>query len=213
MDADSEDVAVRLNGLHTRILAGDVTANSEMAEIVLPILTKRLSRIFPAIYDEHLIDTAITDALLNYFDKPAQFQEKKKSLLSYLLMSARGDLLNIIKPRKLDVNSSQINEDVEFGDSYSEENIEGLVVIAEDDVEAEALSRISTVYPRLDELFSEPKDRELVKMMMNGIRETEEYAKVLGIEHLNSSQQRDVVKRHKDRIKKTITRHVNPKEI
>jgi hypothetical protein len=213
MDADSEDVGARLIELHTRILAGDVTSNSEMAEIVLPILTRRLSRIFPAVYDEHLIDTAVTDALLNYFDKPAQFQEKKKSLLSYLLMSARGDLLNIIRPRKLDVNSSQLNEDVEFGDSYSEENIEGLVVIAEDDVETEALSRMSTVYPRLDELFSEPKDRELVTMMMNGIRETEEYAKVLGIEHLNSSQQRDVVKRHKDRIKKTITRHVNPKEI
>jgi len=213
MDADSEDVAARLIELHKKILAGNVTSNSEMAEIVLPILTKRLARIFPSIYDEHLVDTAVTDALLNYFDNPAQFQEKKKSLLSYFLMSAKGDLLNIIRPRKLDVNSSQLNEDVEFGDSYSEENIEGHVVIAEEDVEAEALIRMSTVYPRLNELFSEPRDRELVTMIMNGIRETEEYAKVLRIEHLNSSQQRDIVKRHKDRIKKTITRHVNPKEI
>lgn len=213
MDANSEDVAARCKELHKKILSGDVTANSEMAEIVLPILTKRLTRIFPSIYDDHLIDIAVTDALLNYFDNPAQFQEKKKSLLNYLLMSARGDLLNIIRPRKLDVNSSQLNEDVEFGDSYSEENIEGHVVLAEEDVEAEALIRMSTVYPRLNELFPELKDREFVTMMMNGIRETEEYAKVLGIDQLSSSQQRDTVKRYKDRIKKTITRHVNPKEI
>jgi RNA polymerase sigma-70 factor (ECF subfamily) len=213
MDADSEDVAARLDKLHKKILAGEVTANSELAEIVLPILTKRLLRIFPAIYDKHLIDTAVTDALLNYFENPAQFQENKKSLLSYLLMSARGDLLNIIRPRKLEVNSSSLNEDVEFGDSSTEENIDGYVAIAEDDVEVEVLIRMSTVYPRLNELFPEPKDRELVTMMMNGIRETEEYAKVLGIEHLSSSQQRDIVKRHKDRLKKIITRHINPKEI
>jgi hypothetical protein len=213
MEADSEDVSARLIELHIKILAGDVTAKSELAEIVLPILTKRLSRIFPGIYDENLIDTAVTDALLNYFDNSFQFQEHKKSLLSYLLMSARGDLLNNLKTRKLDKNTIQLKEDVEFQDSSSEEMIEGLVAIAEDDVEAEALIRMSPVYARLLELFPESKDREFVTMMMDGIRETEEYAKVLGIEYLSSSQQREIVKRHKDRLKKTISRHLNLEEI
>lgn len=213
MDADSEDVAVRLNELHKKILAGDVTANSEMAEMVLPILTLRLAKIFPAIYDDHLIDTAVTDAVLSYFENPAQYQEQKKSLLGYLLMSARGDLLNIIRPKKVDEKLTSLNEDVEFGDSSTEDDIGGFVAIAEVDVEAEVQNRMSSVHSRINELFSEPKDREFVTMMMNGIRNTEEYANVLGIEHLSCSQQRDIVKRHKDRIKKTVIRNVNPKEI
>ncbi len=128
-------------------------------------------------------------------------------------MSARGDLLNTLKPRKLDENSTQLNEDVEFQDSFSEENIEGCVAIAEENVEEEALSRLSTVYPRINELFPEPKDREFVLMMMNGVRDSEEFAKILGIEKLSISQQRDIVKRHKDRIKKVITRNMNPEDI
>lgn len=213
MDVDSEDVTVRLNELHKKILVGDVTANSEMAEIVLPILTKRLARIFPAIFDDDLIDTAVTDALLSYIENPAQFQEKKKSLLSYLLMSARGDLLNTMKPSKLDENSAQLYEDVEFGDSFTEESIEGHVAFANVDVEVEVENRMSSVHSRINELFPEQKDREFVVMMMNGVRDTEEFAKVLGIEQLNSSQQRDIVKRHKDRIKKVITRNINPEDI
>ena len=161
----------------------------------------------------NLVDTAVTDAVLNYLDNPAQFEKKKKTLLRYLLMSAKGDLLNTIKPSKLDENSTHLNEDVEFGDSFTEETIEGHVASAKIDVEIEVENRMSSVHSRINELFPEQKDREFVVMMMNGVRDTEEFAKILGIEQLNSSQQRDIVKRHKDRIKKVITRNMNPEDI
>jgi RNA polymerase sigma-70 factor, ECF subfamily len=203
----------RGNEFHRRILNGDITANSELAELALPILTRRLSRIFQNIYDDHLIDIAVTDALISYFNNPAQFQEKKNSLLSYLLMSSKGDLLNLLKPRKIDVNSSLLNENVEFQDGSSEYSIEGHVVIAEDDVESEILERMSTINSRLNELFPDCMDRELVTMILDGIRDTREYSKVIGIEKLDIKQQQEIVKRHKDRIKKFILRNMNPKEI
>ena len=81
MNADSIDLTARVNELHTKILSGDGIADSEMAELVLPILTARLTKIFPAIYDDHLIDTAVTDAVLNYFENPAKYMGAKISNL------------------------------------------------------------------------------------------------------------------------------------
>lgn len=104
-----------------------------------------------------------------------------------------------------------MTEDVELWDSYSEKPIGGSVVVDDTNVEEEALVRLSPVISQIQKLFPALKDQQLVAMMMDGIRETEEYAKVLGIEHLSSSEQKEVVKNHKDRIKKVIIRKIDPK--
>jgi hypothetical protein len=175
-------------------------------------LTKQLSKRHPTIFDPDLIDTAVTDALLNYFDYPDRYKSEEASLISYLLMSANGDLLNLLKPKSVERNSIQLDEDVELRDSYAEVTVASSVAADDLNVEDAVLARLSPVDSRIKELFSDPKDQELADMLINGIRETEEYAKVLGIGHLNSSEQRAIVKRHKDRIKKMIIRKINPKE-
>ena len=119
-------------------------------------------------------------------------------------------MLNYLKPKKVDENSTHLTEDVELWDSYAEKTIGGSVVVDDTNVEEEALARLSPVISRIQELFPDLKDQQLVTMMMDGIRDTEEYAKVLGIEHLSSSEQKDVVKNHKDRIKKAIIRKIDP---
>ena len=211
MNDDNQTLKQKAQYLHTRIMAADITAQAELAVLVLPILTKRLNNKFPTIFDPDLIDTAVTDALLNYFARPDYYQAHKQSLIGYLLMSAMGDLLNYLKPKKVDENSTHLTEDVELWDSYSEKPIGGSVVVDDTNVEEEALVRLSPVISQIQELFPALKDQQLVAMMMDGIRETEEYAKVLGIEHLSSSEQKAVVKNHKDRIKKVIIRKIDPK--
>lgn len=42
--------------------------------------------------------------------------------------------------------------------------------------------------------------------MLEEVRDTDQYARVLGIEKLPVGEQRDVVKRRKDRLKKRIER-------
>ncbi len=211
MNDDDQTLKQKTQNLHTRIITGDITAQAELAVLVLPILTKRLNNKFLTLFDPDLIDTAVTDALLNYFAQPDYYQPQKQSLMSYLLMSAKGDLLNYLKPRKTDENSTHLTEDVELWDGYSEKTIGGSVVLADTNVEEEALARLSPVFSQIQELFPTLKDQQMVAMMMEGIRETEEYAKILGIEHLSSSEQKEVVKNHKDRIKKAIIRKIDPK--
>ena len=213
MGSNNQALNKEVQDLHTSIMAGDITAQAELAVLVLPILTKWLNNKFPSLFDPDLIDMAITDALLNYFARPDYYQPHKQSLMSYLLMSARGDLLNYLKPKKVDENSTLLTEDVELWDSYSEKTIGGSVVVDETNVEEEALVRLSPVISQIQELFPTLKDQQLVALMMDGIRETKEYAKVLGIEHLSSSEQKEVVKNHKDRIKKVIIRKIDPEEL
>ena len=97
MGNDSLALNKIIAGLHARILEKDVTAHVELAELLLPILTKKLSKVFPNVYDKDFIDIAVTDALLNYFDDPSKYLSEKRSLTGYLLMSAKGDLLNQLK--------------------------------------------------------------------------------------------------------------------
>jgi DNA-directed RNA polymerase specialized sigma24 family protein len=211
MGKDNQELNEESQVLHTRIIAGDITAQSELAVLVLPILTRRLNYKFPLLFDPDLIDIAVTDALINYFARPNNYQPTKQSLMSYLFMSAKGDLLNYLKQKKVDENSTHFIEDVELWDSYSEETVGGSVVVDDTNVEEEAFVRLSPITSQLQELFPSLKDQQFVAMMMNGIRETEEYAKVLGIEHLSFIDQKEAVKNHKDRIKKVIIRKIDPK--
>ena len=206
-----QSLSKEIQNLHARILMGDLTAQAELAEIMLPVLTKKISKIFPSIYDQDLIDMAVTDALLNYFSKPDCYQEQKRSLTGYLLMSARGDLLNYLKPKIVDENSIHLIEDVELLDNDTEENMGGFVAIDDANVEEETFAHLSTVIHQVKELFPVSRDQELIALMLNGVRETEEFAKLLGIEHLSIAEQQDTVKKHKDRIKKTIIRNIDPK--
>src|SRR5688500_2702345 len=106
MNDDHQTLEQKAQHLHTRIMAADITAQAELAVLVLPILTKRLNNKFPTLFDPDLIDTAVTDALINYFARPDYYQPHKQSLIGYLLMSAIGDLLNYLKPKKVDENST-----------------------------------------------------------------------------------------------------------
>jgi hypothetical protein len=49
--------------------------------------------------------------------------------------------------------------------------------------------------------------------MLEGVRETDEYAHALGIHELSQRDQKIEVKRHKDRIKKFLKRHIDPSEL
>jgi RNA polymerase sigma-70 factor (ECF subfamily) len=53
---------------------------------------------------------------------------------------------------------------------------------------------------------SDPVDRELLEMILTGERKTAPYARSLGIADRSETEQRKIVKRHKDRLKKRLRR-------
>jgi hypothetical protein len=128
--------------LHQRLVAGDLTASAELAELYLPIVTDRLERIFPHVDDAHLVDTAVEDAILNYIERPSQYNPEKLKLESYLVMSAKWDLINLLASQKKDllVNLAEI---VELTDDDMEQGIE---LIDTQDVEEIVSNRLSLTW-------------------------------------------------------------------
>lgn len=196
--------------LHRRLLAGDVTAFAEIAEFFLPYLTERLSRFNPVIDDPHLIDTAAEDALLNYREAPSKYDPTKLPFDKYLYMSARGDLRNLLVREKKFSQAINLAEIVELSPAKAEHTIE---VSDSLDVETEILIRLSPTWAELESLFPDTTDRDLLWLMLEGTRETSIYSEVLDITHLSDDEQKEIVKRHKDRVKKRVIRHIDPKDL
>ena len=115
-----QDLRGLSNQLHQRMLVGDVTVFVEIAEIMLPIITGRLSRKFPNLDDPHLIDSAVVDALMSYEKNPSQYDPDKKRLDNYLYMSAWGDLVNLLEANKKDHVLVALPEIVELDEEDSE---------------------------------------------------------------------------------------------
>src|SRR5574341_41843 len=195
--------------VHERLLDGDVTAPSEISKTYLPIVTQQLRKSFPELDDPHLVDAAVEDAILDYLQTPSHYDPSKRSLAGYLLMAARGDLLNSL-PRKLPDGKTggvvviRLAEIVELDGTSAEYKTAGVVLKDDMNVEEQVLDKLSLVWERLHDLFPDPTDQELLMLMIDGIRNTNEYAEVLGIVELPAEKQERIVKQHKDRIKKQI---------
>ena len=85
--------------IHRRLVERDPTAPADLAEQLLSPLMTAVRRIFPALSHETLLDDAVVDAVLSYAERPEQFDPAKLTLMSYLTMSAKGDVLNAIERR------------------------------------------------------------------------------------------------------------------
>jgi RNA polymerase sigma-70 factor (ECF subfamily) len=200
----------RIIELHTRLLAGDVTAPAEIAELILPRLLDYMRRRFPKLYDPHMADTAVEDALISYLRRPNQFDPEKGSLWPYLKMSARYDLLNLLSEKKGDIASLAIPGIVELDDEGSEYQIEEGNAL---NVEERVAILTSPIWQKLQDHVKNQTDQGIVILMMEGIRQTSEYAKVLNVEHLPQVEKVRIVKRHKDRLKKMLQRYISQTEL
>jgi DNA-directed RNA polymerase specialized sigma24 family protein len=182
--ADEEKIGA---DLHALMMQGDVTAPARIAEFFLPLLVARLTS---KNIDQEILDTAAADALLSYFKNPAQYHAGKLSLGKFLLMSARGDLKNLLARREKEVERFGFTESVELGSSSSEQS---------KDIIKDQLTAILN-------MLDNPTDKQIASLMAEGIRETGAYAEVLGISDLSPKEQAKIVKRNKDRLLKLLQR-------
>ncbi len=190
--------------LHERLLGGDVTAPAEIAERFAPALVTHLQRRFPNLYDPHLVETAADDALLDYLRRPQQFDPRRLSLSAYLGMAARGDLLNALRERRAEARR------VALDDPAMDIELERLDEVS---VEEQVARLASPLWRRLHALLPDPADHEIVLLMMEGERSTAAYAEVLGLSQHPAADQADHVKRHKDRLRKFLGRHLERAEL
>ena len=185
--------------IHKRLCEGDSTASAELAEGVMEALVERLSYKYPNLSDTDLPFEAAADALMDYIKRPEQFDPTQRGLFGFLVMAAEGDLKNALaridRRRDKEIQLEPVEVD-ELGGNTRNRTDE-----LEEKIDSERMQ------DALDTLFDDPKDRAVVKLIMEGERATEVFAQVLELEALSEDQQRTEVKRNKDRIKKRLQRH------
>ncbi len=151
-----------------------------------------------------MIDDAAVDAILNYAERPSQFDPAKSSLLGYLTLSARGDLLNALEAQKSRRTHEESLENVDFADlgrkieSMSNES-------AADDIAVDNLAA-RRLLSQLRAAADTPRDLAILQLMINGEKRTEIFAQALGLTELSLQARKNSVKRHKDRLKKRLQR-------
>jgi RNA polymerase sigma-70 factor, ECF subfamily len=187
--------------LHQRLVDGDHVAPQELAVAFLPAVIDRLQQRFSRLDDESLMLDAAADAILSYAERPSQYSPDKLRLLPYLVMSADGDLKNALRRQQRQAHRELPVNDVELLiDARNPEQDEARPN------EHAAAPEVEEVARRVREVVSDPIDQQLVDLMIQGERRTEAFARVLGITEMGILQQRKIVKQHKDRLKKRLSR-------
>jgi RNA polymerase sigma-70 factor (ECF subfamily) len=195
--------------LHERLLAGDPIAPAETFERYLEPVTASLLRGRERGPDTHLAESAATDAIVKYVTQPRKYDPNRLPLLSYLRMAARRDYQNARKQEQRHTRRA-------FSIDDQPDGVELQLVDWNTSVEDEALEQIGVDLPagldrdealrRIQEEFPDARDLALVQLLLDRERRTEPYAAVLGIQDRPMREQRDEVKRHKDRLNRRLQR-------
>jgi hypothetical protein len=191
--------------IHQRLLRQDRAASGELMEAYVEQVYRRVRRRYPGVSDETLVYDAVVDAMMNYVRRPAQYDPDRLMLLGYLTMAAAGDLKNALerlqrRPRLVPI------DDVEHRAlAWNLEQVQDETSMIES-LSARTDPRRQEMLQQLNALFPSARDRELLALVLDRVRETEPYARILEITGWEKQRQRDEVKKHKDRIKVALRR-------
>ena len=184
-----------LRRLHTRIVGGDVTATADLFKAAYgPLAATLRKRLGAAISWEDAGDKA-TDAIVEYANSPEKFDPSKSGLFGYLLLIARGDALNLARDEGNErKNRARLVELAEADGNTQEEAF---------DVRLDA-GRILRDHHA--ELVRDDGDDVVLRLYLEGEKETMVYAKALGFAELPPSERQRLVKVRKDRIEQRLKR-------
>jgi DNA-directed RNA polymerase specialized sigma24 family protein len=190
--------------LHESLLAGDPTAQSRIAEEILPGVSEQLSRYRIAQRtDEQLAADAVVDAFIDYVERPASFDPRKLSLPAFLRLAAHRNLLNL---RQKPAVQKKYEKAVELASPDRNEDWEEELI--ERDERHALLARIpgGSLAEKVAAILPDLTDQSLCMLMLEGERETAVYADLLGLSG-EPEQLRREVKKQKDRITKVLQRY------
>lgn len=197
--------------LHLLVVNDNPTASARVFEAYYMRVLDQMRKVFAWCGDEDVINNGTFKAFENYLGRPAQYLPEKRSLCGYLNMAAHGDIRNELERRGRYQRTVQpFYADVADGDDGAEYEREP---VSDSNVEAEVMLNLHPLWARIDALVPDPVDRHVVRMMLDGERETVAYAELMGISHLPRAEQEREVKKCKDRLTKKLKRNLDPEEV
>ncbi len=181
--------------LHERALAGSRIVSAVLFEQVYPALLPDLCRRYLALHD-HEVSDYLMEVIFSYEAHPQQYNPDKLMLDRYIAMAVRGDIKNALHARQkqpLPVSFDPVVHERDFRNSRR---------ATDTTEESDAAHELSEEFmQKLRELFPDERDRKVIELILDGVRETERFSEVLGIDTLDIETQRRRVKQVKDRIR------------
>ncbi len=215
--------------LHERVLSGDESASGEVFARYLNWLTDVLEAKNPGITkaDETLVLDAISDGLLDYTTHPERYDPAGKSLKNYLYMAACGDLLNAWKKRTDQFGRENNVEDIEDLSRQPTENSVGFPEVARNQpVEAHNatgtmsdpqkmadLSDGGDLWVQVQSLVPDRVELRVLALMTWGVRDVGPYAAIMNIDDKPLHEQRLLVNKVKEKLKRRLQRRLNVKRL
>jgi DNA-directed RNA polymerase specialized sigma24 family protein len=185
----------RLEKVHQRGLAGDHAASAEVFTLLQkPVAATVRRRIGPSLSWDDAADIA-TDAIVSYIKTPGLFDPARSGLLGYLVMIAYRDALNVLRDRQAEQKKHQ--RAVELSAVPGKHSSRDVA----DVIDAERILR-----DHGHKIVVDDGDADVLRLFLEGERDTAAYATKLGIAHLGEDQQRQVVKQRRDRIGQRLKR-------
>jgi RNA polymerase sigma factor (sigma-70 family) len=183
--------------IHKRLVLQDPTASADLFlrayEPLVGFIIKNFRR--SGIDEDQARDLAVS-ALVRLVAEPQRFDPERAGLFGYLCMDVGGDAKNLI--------AQTANRRRKFSDySVEVEALGGKSYETRPEVGIDA-RRIMDKH--LDDLVKEPRDRQVLDLLLADEKEYDVYARALGIEGLPEPQRSAEVKRRKDRIEKRLHR-------
>jgi DNA-directed RNA polymerase specialized sigma24 family protein len=185
--------------LHERILDGDPTAFAELAELLYSDLVTDTQRRAGMADDPALVEEAVGQALLDYQDAPHKYDSARSPLRYYLVLIAYHDYLDMRK-KELRRTTKESDMDDERFANISDNHHDTLA----DDIHI--WMQVDELITEIAEKISDPTDWKFVLLILQGVRESSEYAHILGIEHQPKDIQVKEINRVKNRISKRLRR-------
>jgi hypothetical protein len=186
-----------LVAVHGRLVAGDPTASADLFELVYgPLIGHAIKKHAASGIDQDRARDLAVGVLASLVGRPGMFDPQKGNLFGFLCMMLDGDAKN--------AGRDEANRQEKFSEFAVEvEQVGGNFYVTSPETRVDA-ERIMSQYRA--EIEVEEGDHEVLRLILEGERDYEAYAVVLGISELPLEQKRAEVKRRKDRIEKRLQR-------
>lgn len=186
--------------LHERLISrNDPAATLELAAALYERVVRTARRRVGSRADPVLVEEAVGQAILDYYEEPQRYDPERLSLCSYLVMMARQRYVKAWQ-REQRWTARQVwltsEDDRDDERALAVDPIEDLITHL----------RASEVWPHVDAAFTDPAERLVLTLIINGVREVAVFSRAIGLSHLPLDQQTQHVERMKSRVKKRLRR-------
>lgn len=164
-------------------------------------------------FSDEACDEAVIHAVYQYRDFPEKYNpEKGKSLYRYLVMAAEGDYRHEYDKEMRQTGRWDALDSVDMFDDGSEQDQYERQIPTDVNIEALIEEGESRVWAEIRYHLPDPRDQLCTYYMLESVRDTSAYVAIYDLHHLPPNEQDHVVKKHKDRIKKKLSRTLDSED-